>query len=54
MALGVSVGIAEWRDGRSAEDVLTAADELLYAGKRAGKGRVVCEPGPRLVPAMEA
>jgi len=54
MALGVSVGIAEWRDGRSAEDVLTAADELLYAGKRAGRGRVVCEPGPRLVPAMEA
>jgi diguanylate cyclase (GGDEF)-like protein len=44
MAVGASIGVAEWRTGRSADDVLAEADRFLYAAKREGKGRVMCEP----------
>ncbi len=46
--MGASVGIAmiEARDGRDASEILTAADNAMYAAKRAGKGRVaVAEDG---------
>ncbi len=50
-AITVSAGVAAWREGRSAEQVLEAADAMLYAAKRAGKDRVMVEapapaPGP--------
>jgi len=42
-AITVSVGVAAWRAGRTAEQVLEAADTMLYAAKRAGKDRVMVE-----------
>ena len=45
IAITVSAGVAAWRPGRSAEQVLEAADAMLYAAKRAGKDRVLAETG---------
>ena len=45
IAISVSAGVAAWRPGRSAEQVLEAADAMLYAAKRAGKDRVLAETG---------
>ena len=46
-AITVSAGVAAWRAGRTAEQVLEAADAMLYAAKRAGKDRVLVEaPAP--------
>jgi diguanylate cyclase (GGDEF)-like protein len=42
-AITVSVGVAAWRPARTAEQVLEAADAMLYAAKRAGKDRVMVE-----------
>lgn len=44
--LGVSAGIAEWREGRTADEVLQRADLLLMQAKRAGKGRAFAQPDP--------
>ncbi len=41
VSLTVSAGVAEWREDRTAEDVLHAADLLLVQAKRAGKGRAI-------------
>jgi diguanylate cyclase (GGDEF)-like protein len=46
-AITVSAGVAAWRPGRTVEQVLEAADAMLYAAKRAGKDRVLVEaPAP--------
>jgi diguanylate cyclase (GGDEF)-like protein len=42
-AITVSLGVAAWRSGRTAEQVLEAADTMLYAAKRAGKDRIMAE-----------
>jgi diguanylate cyclase (GGDEF)-like protein len=42
-AITVSAGVAAWRPGRTTEQVLEAADAMLYAAKRAGKDRVMVE-----------
>ena len=42
-AITVSAGVAAWRAGRTADQVLEAADAMLYAAKRAGKDRVMVE-----------
>lgn len=42
-AVTVSAGVAAWRPDRTAEQVLEAADAMLYAAKRAGKDRVMVE-----------
>ncbi|MCX8087496.1 MAG: diguanylate cyclase [Rhodocyclaceae bacterium] len=40
--LGASIGIALWpQHGRTASELLTAADHAMYAAKRQGKGQVV-------------
>lgn len=46
--LAVSAGVAEWREGRTAEEVLHAADLLLVQAKRLGKGRAISLPDPAL------
>ncbi|MEM1415612.1 MAG: GGDEF domain-containing protein [Myxococcota bacterium] len=38
-----SFGVAEWRPGRTAADVLKTADQLLYDAKEAGRNRVHVE-----------
>ncbi|HVD50432.1 MAG TPA: sensor domain-containing diguanylate cyclase [Candidatus Udaeobacter sp.] len=43
IAITVSAGVAAWRPGRSSEQVMEAADAMLYAAKRAGKDRVLAE-----------
>jgi len=42
-AITVSLGAAAWSPGRTAEQVLEAADAMLYAAKRAGKDRIVAD-----------
>jgi diguanylate cyclase (GGDEF)-like protein len=42
-AITVSLGVAAWRPGRTVEQVLEAADAMLYAAKRAGKDRIMSE-----------
>lgn len=42
-AITVSAGVSAWRAGRTAEQVLEAADGMLYAAKRAGKDRIATE-----------
>jgi diguanylate cyclase (GGDEF)-like protein len=42
-SITVSLGVAAWRPGRTAEKVLEAADGMLYAAKRAGKDRIMTE-----------
>jgi diguanylate cyclase (GGDEF)-like protein len=37
----VTIGVAMWRDGERLEETIHRADELLYAGKSAGRDRVV-------------
>ncbi|TME90191.1 MAG: diguanylate cyclase [Chloroflexi bacterium] len=44
-AITVSLGVAAWRPGRTAEQLLEGADGMLYAAKRAGKDRIMTE-GP--------
>jgi diguanylate cyclase (GGDEF)-like protein len=45
VTITVSAGVAAWRLGRSSEQVMEAADAMLYAAKRAGKDRVLAETG---------
>jgi diguanylate cyclase (GGDEF)-like protein len=42
-AITMSFGVAAWRPGRTTEQVLEAADGMLYAAKRAGKDRIMTE-----------
>ncbi|WP_087017673.1 GGDEF domain-containing protein [Thaumasiovibrio subtropicus] len=40
----VSIGIAQYRPGLEAEEILNAADKALYSAKSSGKNRVVIAP----------
>jgi len=46
--VSASIGVAEWQDPMSTEDLLTACDMALLRAKRQGKGRVTraIEPAP--------
>lgn len=43
--MGASIGIAVIRHGITSSEVLTAADNAMYAAKRSGKGRAVLAEG---------
>jgi diguanylate cyclase (GGDEF)-like protein len=42
----VSIGIAEYQPGETGDDLLKRADKALYAAKRNGRNRVICEVDP--------
>jgi diguanylate cyclase len=44
----VSVGVAVLRKGESAQSVIERADNCLYAAKRCGRNRVMCETDPEV------
>ncbi len=53
-AVTVSAGVSAWRTGRTAEQVLEAADAMLYAAKRAGKDRIAVEPETEETPSPQS
>lgn len=46
--VSATIGIARYEDGMSPEELLKLADERLYAGKQAGRNRVVIEPAEEM------
>jgi diguanylate cyclase len=41
IAVTVSLGVAEWKDGEGAEALINRADKALYRAKGEGRNRVV-------------
>lgn len=50
VGLTISMGIAQWRPGESAEELLRRADELLYRAKAEGRNRCAVEAAGAVVP----
>jgi diguanylate cyclase len=50
----ISVGVATLRRGESAPALIERADGCLYAAKRCGRNRVMCETDPEVAPATAA
>jgi diguanylate cyclase len=49
----ISVGIATARNGDTAQSLIARADGCLYAAKRNGRNRVICETDPEFATAAE-
>ena len=49
----VSIGVASHRRGDSVNSLIERADCCLYAAKRNGRNRVICETDPEVTPAAE-
>ncbi len=49
----ISVGVASLRPGDTAQTLIARADTCLYAAKRSGRNRVICESDPEVVPATQ-
>lgn len=46
----VSLGVAGWRRGDSVQSLIERADRCLYAAKRSGRNRAICESDPIMTP----
>jgi diguanylate cyclase len=44
----ISIGVSSWRKGDTAQSLIGRADACLYAAKRAGRNRVICEADPEV------
>jgi diguanylate cyclase len=42
----ISVGVATWHRGDTAQSLIARADACLYAAKNSGRNRVICETDP--------
>lgn len=42
-AITISLGVAQYRQGEDMQEVLRRADQCLYAAKRGGRNKVICE-----------
>jgi len=49
----ISIGVATLRSGDSMQALIERADNCLYAAKRSGRNRVICEIDPEVTPATE-
>ncbi len=45
----ISIGVAALRKGDNAQSLIERADECLYAAKRHGRNRVMCETDPEVI-----
>jgi diguanylate cyclase len=50
----VSVGVATVRNGDNVQSLISRADGCLYAAKRNGRNRVICETDPEFTASGEA
>jgi diguanylate cyclase len=50
----VSVGVATFREGDTAQGLIERADACLYTAKRNGRNRVICESDPEFAPGAAA
>jgi diguanylate cyclase len=46
----ISVGVATLRKGDSVQSLIERTDACLYAAKRHGRNRVICETDPEATP----
>jgi len=46
----VSIGVASWRLGDSGQSLIERADDCLYAAKRSGRNRAICEAYATVTP----
>jgi diguanylate cyclase len=49
----ISIGVAAFRRGDTVQSLIERADRCLYAAKRNGRNRVICETDPEVAPAAE-
>jgi diguanylate cyclase (GGDEF)-like protein len=49
----ISVGVSMLKQGDDTDSLIERADACLYAAKRNGRNRVICETDPEVVPAAE-
>lgn len=47
LPITVSIGVAEWRPGWGAKELIEAADQAMYLAKGQGRDRLVCQPSER-------